>query len=62
MHEKIGAPVLVHPAVGMTREGDIDYITRVHTYRVVCEKYGKDFTFLSLMPLAMCMAGPREVL
>ena len=61
-HEKTGAPVLVHPVVGMTREGDIDYITRVHTYRVVCEKYGKDFTFLSLLPLAMRMAGPREAL
>ena len=46
----------------MTREGDIDYITRVHTYRVVCEKYGKDFTFLALLPLAMRMAGPREAL
>lgn len=61
-HEKTGYPVLVHPVVGMTREGDIDYITRVHTYRVVCEKYGKDFTFLSLLPLAMRMAGPREAL
>lgn len=61
-HEKTGLPVLVHPVVGMTKEGDIDYITRVHTYRVVCEKYGKDFTFLSLLPLAMRMAGPREVL
>lgn len=61
-HEKTGLPVLVHPVVGMTREGDIDYITRVHTYRVVCEKYGKDFTFLALLPLAMRMAGPREAL
>jgi sulfate adenylyltransferase len=61
-HEKTGLPVLVHPVVGMTKEGDIDYITRVHTYRVVCEKYGKDFTFLSLLPLAMRMGGPREVL
>lgn len=59
-HEKTGYPVLVHPVVGMTREGDIDYITRVHTYRVICEKYGKDFTFLALLPLAMRMAGPRE--
>lgn len=61
-HEKTGAPVLVHPVVGMTREGDIDYITRVHTYKVVCEKYGKDFTMLALLPLAMRMAGPREAL
>lgn len=61
-HEKTGAPVLIHPVVGLTREGDIDYITRVRTYQVVCEKYGKDFTFLSLLPLAMRMGGPREAL
>lgn len=61
-HEKTGLPVLVHPVVGMTKEGDIDYITRVHTYKVVCEKYGKDFTFLALLPLSMRMAGPREAL
>lgn len=61
-HEKTGLPVLVHPVVGMTKEGDIDYITRVHTYKVVTEKYGKDFTFLSLLPLSMRMAGPREAL
>lgn len=61
-HKKTGLPVVIHPVVGMTREGDIDYITRVHTYRVVCEKYGKDFTHLALLPLAMRMAGPREAL
>lgn len=61
-HEKIGAPVLVHPVVGMTKPGDIDYVTRVRTYNVVCNTYGKDFTYLSLLPLAMRMAGPREAL
>ncbi|MCA9397692.1 sulfate adenylyltransferase, partial [candidate division WWE3 bacterium] len=61
-HEITGAPVLVHPVVGMTREGDIDYITRVRTYQVVCDSYGKDFTFLALLPLAMRMAGPREAI
>ncbi len=59
-HEKTGAPVLVHPVVGMTKPGDIDYVTRVRTYNVVCNSYGKDFTYLSLLPLAMRMAGPRE--
>ena len=59
-NEKIGAPVLVHPVVGMTKPGDIDYVTRVRTYNVVCNTYGKDFTELSLLPLAMRMAGPRE--
>lgn len=61
-HEKTGAPVLVHPVVGMTKPGDIDYVTRVRTYNVVCNNYGKDFTYLSLLPLAMRMAGPREAL
>ena len=61
-HESVGVPALIHPVVGLTREGDIDYITRVRTYKVVCDKYGKDFTMLSLLPLAMRMAGPREAL
>ncbi|HEU4677177.1 MAG TPA: bifunctional sulfate adenylyltransferase/adenylylsulfate kinase [Candidatus Paceibacterota bacterium] len=61
-HEKTGAPVLVHPSVGMTKPGDIDYVTRVRTYNVVCNTYGKDFTYLSLLPLAMRMGGPREAL
>lgn len=61
-HEKTGAPVLVHPVVGMTKPGDIDYVTRVRTYDVVCNTHGKDFTELSLLPLAMRMAGPREAL
>lgn len=59
-HEKTGAPVLVHPVVGMTKPGDIDYVTRVRTYSVVANTYGKDFVELSLLPLAMRMAGPRE--
>jgi sulfate adenylyltransferase len=59
-HEKTGAPVLVHPVVGMTKPGDIDYVTRVRTYNVVCNTYGKDFTHLALLPLAMRMGGPRE--
>lgn len=59
-HEKTGAPVLIHPVVGMTKPGDIDYVTRVRTYSVVANTYGKEFTHLSLLPLAMRMAGPRE--
>jgi sulfate adenylyltransferase len=59
-HERVGAPVLIHPVVGMTKPGDIDYVTRVRTYHVVHTKYASDFTELSLLPLAMRMAGPRE--
>lgn len=60
--EKVGAPVLVHPVVGMTKPGDIDYVTRVRTYNVVATTHGKDFIHLALLPLAMRMAGPREAL
>lgn len=59
-HEAIGAPVLVHPVVGMTKPGDVDYVTRVRTYNVVQQNYGKDFIHVSLLPLAMRMGGPRE--
>lgn len=58
--EMEGAHVLIHPSVGETKDGDIDYITRIKCYKLVNKKYAKDFTTLSLLPLAMRMAGPRE--
>lgn len=60
--EEVGGKALIHPVVGQTKDGDIDYITRVRSYREVHEHYGKDFTAISLLPLAMRMAGPREAL
>lgn len=60
--EKYKAKVLLHPSVGMTKEGDIDYITRTKCYIHFYKHYIKDFAFLSLLPLAMRMAGPREAL
>ena len=59
--EMIDGTLLLHPVVGMTKEGDIDYFTRVRTYKAVAElAYPKDRVLLSLLPLAMRMAGPRE--
>lgn len=54
--------VLIHPSVGETKDGDIDYITRVKCYKIIQKKYAKDFSTLSLLPLAMRMAGPREAI
>jgi sulfate adenylyltransferase len=55
--------LLLHPAVGMTRPGDIDHYTRVRTYQAIVDKYfPRDRVLLSLIPLAMRMAGPREAL
>ena len=60
--ETVQANLLIHPVVGMTKPGDVDYITRVHCYEAVLSKYPKKATMLSLLPLAMRMAGPREAL
>jgi sulfate adenylyltransferase len=60
--EEHGAYVLIHPAIGMTKEDDFDYITRIRTYQMVHSAYMREYAKLSLLPLAMRMAGPREAL
>ena len=54
------ANLLIHPIVGMTKPGDIDHFTRVRCYEAVLDKYPQATTHLSLLGLAMRMAGPRE--
>jgi sulfate adenylyltransferase len=55
--------LLLHPVVGMTKPGDVDHYTRVRTYKALAENYyDSDRILLSLLPLAMRMAGPREAL
>jgi sulfate adenylyltransferase len=57
----IGGTLLLHPVVGMTKPGDVDYYTRVRTYKVLVERYyERGRVLLALLPLAMRMAGPRE--
>ncbi len=61
--EEVDGVLLLHPVVGMTKPGDIDYFTRVRTYRVLADKYyDRERIVLSLLPLAMRLAGPREAL
>src|ERR1041385_9444182 len=60
---KIDGALLLHPVVGMTKAGDIDHYTRVQSYKALTENYfDKRSTLLSLLPLAMRMAGPREAI
>ncbi len=54
------ANLLIHPIVGMTKPGDIDHFTRVRCYEAVLDKYPQSTTAMSLLNLAMRMAGPRE--
>jgi sulfate adenylyltransferase len=56
------ASLLIHPVVGLTMPGDIDHYTRVRCYEAVLGEYPQDSTALSLLNLAMRMAGPREAL
>ena len=56
------AKLLIHPAVGLTKPGDVNHYTRVRCYKNIMNKYNDDETALSLLPLAMRMAGPREAL
>ena len=57
-----GAHLLLNPVVGVTKPGDIDYFTRVRCYKQIMNYYPAGSATLSLLPLAMRMAGPREAL
>ena len=60
---QIGGGLLIHPVVGVTKPGDVDHFTRVRCYRALVDNhYEPGSVVLSLLPLAMRMAGPREVL
>jgi sulfate adenylyltransferase len=58
--KELDANLLIHPVVGMTKPGDVDHYTRVRCYRAILEHYPRNTAMLSLLPLAMRMAGPRE--
>ncbi len=61
--DAVDGVLLLHPSVGMTKPGDVDHYTRVRTYRALAEKhFPPGRVLLSLLPLAMRMAGPREAL
>jgi len=60
--EEIGGKALLHPVVGMTKQGDVDYFTRVRCYQKIIKKFSENSTLLGLLPLSMRMAGPREAL
>ncbi len=58
----VEANLLIHPSVGMTKPGDVDYFTRVRCYQLLLSKYPAGTVKLSLLPLAMRMGGPREAI
>ena len=66
--KSINGHALIHPVVGLTKPGDIDYHTRIKCYQEVIKngymetQSGKIPSTLALLPLAMRMGGPREAL
>jgi sulfate adenylyltransferase len=60
--KEVEANLLIHPVVGMTKPGDVDHFTRVRCYEAVLNKYPTATTTMSLLNLAMRMAGPREAI
>jgi len=58
----VEANLLIHPSVGMTKPGDVDYFTRVRCYQLLLSKYPPGTVKLSMLPLAMRMGGPREAI
>ena len=60
--KQVEANLLIHPVVGMTKPGDVDYFTRVRCYQLLLSKFPAGTAKLSLLPLAMRMGGPREAI
>jgi sulfate adenylyltransferase len=60
--KSVEANLLIHPSVGMTKPGDVDYFTRVRCYQLLLAKYPAGTVKLAMLPLAMRMGGPREAI
>jgi sulfate adenylyltransferase len=55
--------LLLHPVVGLTKVGDIDYYMRIRIDKTLIERhYNPDQALLALLPMATRLAGPREAL
>lgn len=60
--KEVGGHILLHPVVGMSKPGDLIYYNRVKCYQSIKQYYPKHMVMLSLLPIAMRMAGPREAI
>ena len=54
------ANIVIHTAVGRTKPGDIDHFCRLRCYEKVLPYFPGQTAEISILALAMRMAGPRE--
>ena len=54
--------LLLHPVVGITMHRDLSHFSRIKCYQEILRHYPQHLAALSLLPLAMRGAGPREAL
>jgi sulfate adenylyltransferase len=59
---ELGANLLVHPVVGLSRVEDADHYAKVRCHQALMAHFPKDFARLSLLPMASRGAGAREAL
>ena len=56
--EQLNANLLLHPMIGVSSD---EYDVRVRCYERILKTYPNHHALLSLLPLAMRMGGPREI-
>ena len=54
--------LLLHPVTGVTMHHDLSHFARIKCYQEILRHYPQQLAALSLLPLAMRGAGPREAL
>lgn len=60
--QQANANLLLLPLTGVRESGNFDHYTRVRCYQAIAKRYPPDSHVLSLLPLAVRMAGPRNAL
>ena len=60
--QTVGANLLLHPVVGLSKPGDVDHYTRVRCYQEIVPHYPAFLARLNLLPMAVRGGGPREAL
>lgn len=60
--QQANANLLLLPLTGVREAGNFDHYTRVRCHQAISKRYPPDSHVLSLLPLAVRMAGPRNAL